>query len=158
MRNVKEILIPIPIRLRSLILSFSLSFLSFFKESSIRDKNKVSYFFSETSEPPWTLDQVIWTFCFSLILVVSILGNTIVLWIILGMGRLQFSRFNFFCQLTVQCGVWQTTSWWTWPWRISWCPSSIASPPSSSWETGQIRGHLNKMKKYFNQSSKVDSY
>lgn len=65
-----------------LILSF------IFKESLIRNKNKVSYFFSETSEPPWTLDQVIWTFCFSLILVVSILGNTIVLWIILGMDRL----------------------------------------------------------------------
>ena len=32
----------------------------------------------------WSPSQVIWTFCFALILVVSILGNGIVLWIILG--------------------------------------------------------------------------
>ena len=39
---------------------------------------------------------------------------------------------------TGQCGAWPTTSWWTWRWRTSWCPSLTASPPSSSWETGQI--------------------
>ena len=32
----------------------------------------------------WSSSQLIWTFCFALILVVSILGNGIVLWIILG--------------------------------------------------------------------------
>ena len=40
-------------------------------------------FFSEP-DFDWSLSQLIWTFCFALILVVSILGNCIVLWIILG--------------------------------------------------------------------------
>ena len=40
--------------------------------------------FSANEEEPWTVGQIVWTFCFSLILVTSILGNTIVLWIILG--------------------------------------------------------------------------
>ena len=34
--------------------------------------------------PPWTMSQIIWTCCFSLIMVTSIVGNTIVLWIICG--------------------------------------------------------------------------
>ena len=41
-------------------------------------------------------------------------------------------------QPTARCGVWPTTSWWTWRWRTSWCPSLTASPPSFSWETGKI--------------------
>ena len=32
----------------------------------------------------WSLDQIVWTFFFALILIISILGNCIVLWIILG--------------------------------------------------------------------------
>ena len=32
----------------------------------------------------WSLEQVIWTLLFSIIIVISILGNTLVLWIILA--------------------------------------------------------------------------
>ena len=36
------------------------------------------------SEEEWQLDQVIWTLLFSFILVIAMLGNSIVIWIILG--------------------------------------------------------------------------
>ena len=32
----------------------------------------------------WSLEQVIWTLLFSIIIIISILGNTLVLWIILA--------------------------------------------------------------------------
>ena len=51
----------------------------------------------EFSNPNWTLEQVIWTFCFSLILVVAILGNTIVLWIILG----KVNQMGFFWKISL---------------------------------------------------------
>ena len=43
-----------------------------------------NYFLRSHLELEWSISQLVWTFCFSLILVVSILGNSIVLWIILG--------------------------------------------------------------------------
>ena len=50
---------------------------------SIFSKNIFEFIISFPSDP-WTVGQAIWTFCFALILVVSIIGNCIVLWIILG--------------------------------------------------------------------------
>jgi hypothetical protein len=35
-------------------------------------------------EEEWQTDQIIWTLLFSLILVIAMLGNSIVIWIILG--------------------------------------------------------------------------
>ena len=46
-----------------------------------------NYFLRSHLELEWSISQLVWTFCFSLILVVSILGNSIVLWIILGTSR-----------------------------------------------------------------------
>ena len=39
-------------------------------------------------------------------------------------------------QPTGACGVWQTTSSWTWRWQTSSWPHSTAFSPSSTWETG----------------------
>ena len=36
------------------------------------------------SNDVWTYGQILWTLMFSIIIVVAILGNTIVIWIILG--------------------------------------------------------------------------
>jgi hypothetical protein len=38
----------------------------------------------QSEEEEWQLDQIIWTILFSFILVVAMLGNSIVIWIILG--------------------------------------------------------------------------
>jgi hypothetical protein len=39
---------------------------------------------SLAEDEEWQVDQVIWTLLFSLILVIAMLGNSIVIWIILG--------------------------------------------------------------------------
>lgn len=50
---------------------------------------------TEKEEEVWSLSQLLWTFCFALILVISILGNCIVLWIILA-HRTMWSVTNYF--------------------------------------------------------------
>ena len=66
------------------------------------------------------------------------LGNCLVIWIVTGMDLNHQSPFFYFpqFQLTAACGVWPTTSSWTWQWQTSWWPPSTASSPSSTWETG----------------------
>jgi hypothetical protein len=44
----------------------------------------------QSEEEEWQLDQIIWTILFSFILVVAMLGNSIVIWIILGKISLPF--------------------------------------------------------------------
>ena len=41
-----------------------------------------------TTVGPWLLEHVLWTGAFSIILIISILGNTLVLWTVLGHRRM----------------------------------------------------------------------
>ena len=44
---------------------------------------------------PWSVEDIIWTTAFSIILVTSILGNTLVLWTVLAHRRM-WSLTNYF--------------------------------------------------------------
>ena len=52
-------------------------------------------FFRGKEDLTWSLEQIIWTFLFSVIVVIAIMGNAMVLWIILA-HRTMWSVPNYF--------------------------------------------------------------